>query len=194
MSGKLLILCGPSGSGKTTIVKHLLATFPNLSFSVSATTRHKREGETDGKDYHFITPEAFRQLVIEDAFIEHEEVYHGLFYGTLKKEIHRLWDAGKTVVFDVDVVGALNLKKQFPDHSLAMIVVPPSLQALEERLKNRQTESDESLERRLGKAEEEMKLAILFDKILVNNTLKEALEEAELTVGGFLLHEQNLER
>lgn len=191
MSGKLLILCGPSGSGKTTIVKHLLATFPSLSFSVSATTRQKREGETNGKDYHFITADAFRELVKEDAFIEHEEVYHGLFYGTLKQEITRLWAADKAVVFDVDVVGALNLKKQFPAHSLAIIVVPPSLVALEERLKNRQTESDESLERRLGKAEEEMKLAILFDKILVNADLEDALAEAESVVGAFLLREHN---
>ena len=191
MSGKLLILCGPSGSGKTTIVKHLLATFPSLSFSVSATTRQKREGETNGKDYHFITADAFRELVKEDAFIEHEEVYHGLFYGTLKQEITRLWAADKAVVFDVDVVGALNLKKQFPTHSLAIIVVPPSLVALEERLKNRQTESDESLERRLGKAEEEMKLAILFDKILVNADLEDALAEAESVVGAFLLREHN---
>lgn len=186
MTGKLLIISGPSGTGKTTIVHHLLSSVPDLRFSTSATTRTKRENEKEGTDYYFISESEFRKKIKEDEFAEWEEVYPGMFYGTLKKEIERIWALGKTVVFDVDVIGALNLKKKFNKNSLAIFIMPPSLEDLEKRLRLRKTETAKSLQRRIGKADEECKLAVFFDKILVNESLLTSFAEAESLVINFL--------
>jgi guanylate kinase len=186
-SGKAIIFSAPSGSGKTTIVKHLLEKFPNLGFSISASTRDKRgRTEQNGKDYYFLSPEEFKKKIDEDAFIEWEEVYEGNFYGTLKEEIQRLWDEGKTVIFDVDVKGGLNLKKYFGDQALAIFVKVPSLEVLHDRLKDRGTESDESLSRRLYKAKFESTFADKFDTIILNDNMQMSFEEAENMVAEFL--------
>ena len=180
MAGKAIIFCAPSGSGKTTIVKHLLQTNPELGFSISASTRDKRgRTEQNGKDYYFLTPADFRKKIEGDEFIEWEEVYEGNFYGTLKSEIERIWQAGKNVIFDVDVKGGLNLKKYFGDRSLAIFVKVPSLEILKERLHDRNTESEESLSRRLFKAQFEMGFQDKFDVVLVNEDLKKSLAEAQ---------------
>jgi guanylate kinase len=180
MAGKAIIFCAPSGSGKTTIVKHLLNTNPDLGFSISASTRDKRgRKEQDGKDYYFLTPEAFKKNIDDDAFIEWEEVYEGNFYGTLKSEIERIWKEGKNVIFDVDVKGGLNLKKYFGDKALAIFVKVPSIEVLTARLHDRGTETPESLSRRLFKANFEMSFQNKFDVVLVNEELKKSLTEAQ---------------
>ena len=184
--GKLLIFSAPSGAGKTSIVKGVLQRVPDLAFSVSACSRPQRPGEKDGIDYYFLTPESFRQKINENAFLEWEEVYPESFYGTLHSEVERLWAEGKHVVFDVDVAGGLNIKKQFPARSLAMFIRPPSLEVLRERLTNRGTETEESLQKRLGKAEEELSYANKFDYILVNDVLEKAIEEASDLVKAFV--------
>ena len=156
--GKVIIFSAPSGSGKTTIVKHLLEKNSNLGFSISACTRDKRgRDEENGKDYYFLTPEDFKERIVKQEFIEWQEVYRGAFYGTLKSEIDRLWSEGKHVLFDVDVKGGLNLKKYFGDDALAIFVQPPSVEILEERLRNRGTEDEDSISRRLFKVNFEMK-------------------------------------
>ncbi len=180
MAGKALIFSAPSGSGKTTIVKHLLAKNSDFGFSISASTRDKRgRNESDGKDYYFLSPEEFKRKIDADEFIEWEEVYDGNFYGTLKSEIERIWKLGKNVIFDVDVKGGLNLKKYFGDRALAVFVMVPSLDVLEERLKDRGTESEESLSRRLFKAKFEMSFRNRFDAVLVNEDLEKSLAEAQ---------------
>ena len=186
MKGKVLIFSAPSGSGKTTIVKHLLKTFPILQFSVSACSREKRAGEIHGKDYFFLSAGEFKEKIENKEFLEWEEVYPGHFYGTLRSELPRIWDAGNIVIFDVDVVGGLNIRKQFPTDSLAVFVQPPTLQELEKRLKARSTESGESLKKRLAKAKQEMEYAKEFDIILVNDNLKKALDGAVKIVSDFL--------
>src|SRR6188508_1926173 len=164
MSGKAIIFSAPSGSGKTTIVKHLLKTNPDLGFSISASTRDKRgRTEQHGKDYYFLSPMDFKKKIDNDEFIEWEEVYEGNFYGTLKSEIERIWREGRNVIFDVDVKGGINLKKYFGDRALAIFVKVPSLEVLKERLKDRGTESEESLSRRLFKAQFEMSFQGKFD-------------------------------
>jgi len=186
-SGKAIIFSAPSGSGKTTIVRHLLKKFPNLGFSISASTRDKRgRTEQNGKDYYFLTPEEFKRKIDENAFIEWEEVYEGNFYGTLKDEIQRLWDEGKHVIFDVDVKGGVNLKKYFGDKALAIYVKVPSLEVLHERLKDRGTETEESLSRRLYKAKFESTFEDRFDVTILNDDMLKSFEEAELLVGDFL--------
>ncbi len=187
MAGKALIFSAPSGSGKTTLVKHLLSINPNdLGFSISASTRDKRGRiEQHGKDYYFLTPEDFKKKIDGDEFIEWEEVYEGNFYGTLKSEIERLWSEGKDVIFDVDVKGGLSLKKYFGDKALAIFVKVPSLEVLKERLKDRGTESAESLSRRLFKAQFEMSFQDKFDVILVNETLEKSLAEAQQLYNDF---------
>ena len=185
-NGKLIIFSAPSGSGKTTIVHRLLARFPQLNFSVSATSRAMRPGEQNGKDYHFLSVDEFKQYRDQDRFLEWEEVYPNQFYGTLMSEVERIWNAGGHVVFDVDVKGGLNIKRKFPERTLAVFVSPPSLQELENRLRKRGTETEESLKKRVGKADEEMKSAPLFDKIIVNDQLETAVEEAMRTVREFL--------
>jgi guanylate kinase len=186
-SGKAIIFSAPSGSGKTTIVRHLLNTYPNLGFSISACTRDKRgRSEVDGKDYYFLTPEEFRQKIDEDAFIEWQEVYEGNFYGTLKEEIQRIWDQGKHVVFDVDVKGGLNLKRYFGNKGLAIFVKVPSLEDLANRLRDRGTETEDSLSRRVYKAKFEMGFQDKFDVTLVNEDLDKSFKEAERLVESFI--------
>ncbi len=185
--GKIIIFTAPSGSGKTTIVRHLLKKYDFLGFSVSATSRKKREKEIDGKDYYFLKEEKFRKKVEEGAFVEWEEVYQGKYYGTLKSEIERIWSKGKHVVFDIEVKGATNIKKIFPDNSLAIFVRPPSISELRKRLLGRKTESDEMLKRRLARAEEEMTYENTFDKVLINDLLEVALEEAEQITESFCI-------
>ena len=186
MSGKLILFSAPSGAGKTTIVKHLLNVYPELEFSISACSRAIRKGETDGKDYYFISLEKFKEKIANNEFAEYEEVYKDNFYGTLKSEIERIWKKGKHIIFDMDVIGGLNLRLQFGSNALAIFVMPPSINHLEERLKSRDTETPESIARRIGKAKHELSKAILFDKIIVNDDLNKALEEAEHIVGKFL--------
>ncbi|SNS03609.1 guanylate kinase [Belliella buryatensis] len=186
-SGKAIIFSAPSGSGKTTIVRHLISKFPNLGFSISACTRDKRgRAEQNGKDYYFLSPEEFKSKIDQDAFIEWEEVYEGNFYGTLKEEIQRIWDSGRHVIFDVDVKGGLNLKKYFGDQALAIFVKVPSMDVLTERLKDRGTESEESLSRRLYKAKFEMGFENKFDVTIVNDDMQKSFAEAEKMVGEFL--------
>lgn len=180
MSGKAIIFCAPSGSGKTTIVKHLLQNNPDLGFSISAVTRDRRgRTEVDGKDYHFLTPDQFREKIINDEFIEWEEVYAGNYYGTLKSEIERIWQEGKNVIFDVDVKGGLSLKKYFGDKSLAIFVKVPSMEILEQRLRGRGTDSEDNISRRLFKAKFEMSFQNEFDVVLVNEDLNASLAEAQ---------------
>jgi guanylate kinase len=180
MAGKALIFSAPSGSGKTTIVRHLLQNNSDLGFSISASTRDKRgRTEQHGKDYYFLSPEEFKQKIDTNQFIEWEEVYEGNFYGTLKSEIERLWNEGKNVIFDVDVKGGLSLKKYFGDKALAVFVKVPSIEVLKERLKDRGTESEESLSRRLFKAKFEMGFEDKFDVVLVNEDRERSLQEAQ---------------
>lgn len=187
MSGKLIIFSAPSGSGKTTIVKHLLKHFSQLGFSISATTRHKRTGEKEGEDYYFLTPEEFRYKLDNNLFAEWEEVYEDVYYGTLKSEIERLWNLGKSVIFDVDVKGGLNLKKFYKDKALAVFVKVPNIDKLADRLKSRGTESEESIQLRLEKVRYEMSFEDEFDVTLVNDSLDEALLKAEKLVEDFLI-------
>ena len=186
MAGKAIIFSAPSGSGKTTIVQHLLENNPDLGFSISASTRDKRgRTEQNGKDYYFLSPTEFKSKIDKDEFVEWEEVYEGNFYGTLKAEIDRVWKAGKNVIFDVDVKGGLNLKKYFGDKALAIFVKVPSLEVLKERLHDRGTETQESLSRRLFKAEFEMSFCDKFDVVLVNENLDKSLAEAQRLYNDF---------
>lgn len=187
MQGKLIIFSAPSGAGKTTIVKHLLKRYPdNLSFSISASTREPRGDEEDGKDYYFMSKEDFLHRVAHQEFVEFEEVYSGTFYGTLNSEIERIWTSGKHVVFDLDVIGGLRLKKKFGDQALAIFVEPPSLDVLEKRLRGRGTDSEEKLKERIEKADKELIYAKDFDVILHNDSLKKACLEAEKLIEDFL--------
>ncbi len=184
--GKLLIITAPSGAGKTTIVHHLLDTFPQLAFSVSATSRAVRANEREGRDYYFLPAGRFQELIAEGAFLEWQEVYAGQYYGTLLSEVDRLWAEGKHIVFDIDVKGALNLKENFPERTLSIFIKPPSREVLTERLRNRKTESPEQLQKRIEKAELELGFENQFDVVLVNDVLERALREAERIVSGFL--------
>lgn len=184
---KLIVFSAPSGSGKTTIVRHLLeqSKLP-LAFSISATTRAPRGNEKNGIDYYFLSKEEFEQKIREGAFLEYEEVYPGLFYGTLKSEIERLWASGKAVLFDIDVMGGLTIKKTYPEKTLTVFVKPPSVEALEQRLRNRNTDSEETLQVRLAKSASELEKASAFDEILINDQLEDALRLAETLVIHFL--------
>ena len=184
--GKVLIFSAPSGSGKTTIVRHLLERFPELEFSISATSRAPRGEERDGVDYYFMDAAEFRTRVEAGEFIEWEVVYAGTCYGTLRAEIDRIWDRGHVVVFDVDVVGALNIKKLFGDQALSIFIMPPSVAELRRRLEGRGTDSAEAIERRLAKAEQEIGYAPKFDRVVVNDDLQAAYAEAVQVVGDFL--------
>jgi guanylate kinase len=184
--GKLLIITAPSGAGKTTIVRHLLDKYDELAFSVSVTTRARREHEANGKDYYFISNEEFTNLIHDHAFAEWEEVYDGMFYGTLKTELERLWKQGKHIVFDIDVMGATTLKEKYPDKTLAVFIKPPSMEVLLERLERRKSETPENLKRRIRRAKIELAYQTSFDKILVNDKLDIALKEAEEIVEAFL--------
>ena len=184
--GKVLIFSAPSGSGKTTIVRHLLERFPELEFSISATSRAPRGAERDGVDYYFMDDAEFRARVEQGEFVEWEEVYAGTCYGTLRAEIDRIWDREHVVVFDVDVVGALNIKKLFGDQALSIFIMPPSVEVLRARLEGRGTDSPEAIERRLAKAEREIAYASKFDRVIVNDDLETAYAEARRVVGDFL--------
>lgn len=186
MKGKLVIFSAPSGAGKTTIVKLLLEKLSELEFSISACSRAKRAEEKDSRDYYFLSVEEFKSKLENDEFLEWEEVYKDHFYGTLKSEIQRIWDKGKHVIFDVDVIGGLNIKKFYGEKALSIFVQPPSLTHLKERLKGRSTDTDENIETRLNKAEEEMQYAKQFDIILVNDDLERAVEEGVGLITGFL--------
>jgi len=189
MEGKAIIFSAPSGSGKTTIVRHLLEKNPDLGFSISASTRDKRgRTEAHGKDYYFLTPEEFKKKIDNKEFVEWEEVYEGNFYGTLKSEVDRIWKNGKIVIFDVDVKGGINLKNYFGDKALAIFVKVPSMEVLKERLHDRGTESEESLSRRLFKANFEMTFQDKFDKVLINEDLEHSLQQAQLLYDAFKNH------
>jgi len=185
-TGKCIIFSAPSGAGKTTIVQHLLKQELGLAFSVSACSRDPRPNEVDGKDYHFLGIEGFRKKIEEDAFVEWEEVYTDNFYGTLKSEIEKIWAQGKTVIFDVDVIGGLNIKKQFGDNALGVFVQPPSEEELEKRLRFRSTETEEKIQMRMKKAKEELAHAVGFDVVLLNLDLETACAEAKAMVQQFL--------
>jgi len=184
--GKLIIFSAPSGAGKTTIVQHLLGKIPDLEFSVSATTRKPRGDEQHGKDYYFISKEEFLHRIAKKQFVEFEEVYTGTFYGTLRTEIERIWAEGKTVIFDIDVIGGLHLKRKYDGQALAIFVQPPSLEVLIERLTGRGTDSAEKLKERFAKAEKELNYAPEFDIILKNHDLQTACSEAEELVRQFI--------
>lgn len=186
MQGKVIIVSAPSGAGKTSIVRHLLEAVPELKFSISATTRHKRDYEEDGKDYYFITPENFKERLANDEFLEWQEVYKDQFYGSLKSEVERIWENGGTVIFDVDVLGGLNIKKFYGDKALAVFIEPPTMEELVNRLKKRGTETEESLKKRVDKAEYELSFANQFDKIVLNDDLATAQGEMIDLVREFL--------
>jgi len=186
MDGKLIIFSAPSGAGKTTIVKHLLSQYPDkLAFSISASTRKPRNNEIDGKDYYFISKESFLHKVAQKEFVEFEEVYSGTYYGTLRSEIERIWAQDKIVVFDIDVIGGLHLKRKFGKQALAIFVQPPSLDALIDRLRGRGTDTEEKLAERIEKADKELQFNDQFDIILENNDLSEACAQAEHLVKSF---------
>ena len=183
---KLIVFAAPSGAGKTTIVKHLMSKFPQLAFSISATTRQARPGEQDGKDYYFLSAKAFREKIKNDAFVEWEEVYADQYYGTLRTEIARLWALKRHITFDIDVKGALNIKKAFPEETLTVFVKAPSMEVLYERLRTRNTESEAQLQKRMNRMREESSYAPRFDRILINDNLLDAFAEAEALVRDFI--------
>ncbi len=185
-SGKLIIFSAPSGAGKTTMVHHLLNSDLDLEFSISAASRNKRSNEVNGKDYYFLSADEFRQKIKDEEFLEWEEVYTDHYYGTLKSEIQRIWNKGKHVIFDVDVVGGLNIKKYYKEKALSVFVMPPTVDHLEDRLRNRSTESEQNLKNRIEKAEHELTYADQFDVVIVNDDLKIALEEATVVVRDFI--------
>ncbi|MDO6812726.1 guanylate kinase [Tenacibaculum soleae] len=185
--GKLFVFSAPSGSGKTTIVRHLLKQEKfNLEFSISATSRAARGEEVNGKDYYFISADDFKKKIKADEFLEWEEVYRDNFYGTLKTEVERIWALGKHVIFDIDVVGGLRIKRKFPEETLAVFVKPPSVDELKIRLKKRSTESEDKINMRIAKASVELATAPQFDKIIKNYDLQVALQETENLVSEFL--------
>jgi guanylate kinase len=186
MEGKLIVFSAPSGAGKSTLINYLLAQDPAFQFSVSATSRAPRRNERDGVEYHFLMPEEFKRKIRNGEFLEYEEVYPNLFYGTLKSDVERILATGRHVVFDVDVVGACNIKKQYGEKALSIFVRPPSIEALRSRLENRHTDSPEIIEKRLAKAEYELGFATAFDRVIVNDEIEKAQAEALRMVRQFL--------
>ena len=184
--GKLIVISAPSGAGKTSIVHFLLGKTDALSFSVSACSRARRDNETDGIDYHFLTVDEFQKEIKEDSFLEWEEVYKNQYYGTLKSEVERIWKEGKTVIFDVDVVGGLNIKKQYQKECLSIFIMPPSLAVLEERLQKRGSESKESLQKRVAKAKEEIAKRMEFDQVILNDDFEVACMETMKVIQKFI--------
>ncbi len=185
--GKLFVFSAPSGSGKSTIVNHLLSIDElNLAFSISATSRAPRGEEKDGEHYYFMSADEFKSHIEKDHFLEWEEVYQNNFYGTLKSEVERIWKMGKHVVFDIDVIGGLNIKKQFPEQTLSIFIMPPSVEELRNRLVKRSTETAEKIEMRVAKAAKELESASSFDVVITNDELDKALVEAEQTVANFI--------
>lgn len=183
---KVIIFSAPSGSGKTTIVNRLLQKFPQLEFSVSATTRSPRGKEQQGRDYHFMSHDEFRERVRRGEFIEWEEVYGGICYGTLRSELERIWNRGNVIVFDVDVKGGISLKRVFDGQALSIFIMPPSVEELRSRLEKRGTDAPEIIEKRVAKAAEELTYAPQFDRVVVNDNLDEAIEQVEEAVKGFI--------
>lgn len=184
--GKLVVFSAPSGSGKTTIVRELLKRFPQFEFSISATSRQPRGAERNGVDYYFLSNEEFRRLVDEDSFVEWEEVYSGTCYGTLRSEMERIWNKGNVIVFDVDVMGGINLKRIFGDDACSIFIMPPSIEELERRLVGRATDTAEVIAKRVAKAEFEISKAEEFDHIVVNDILDDAVERTQQIIRGFL--------
>ncbi len=186
MGNKVVIFSAPSGSGKSTIVRHILELYPEMEFSVSATSRPPRGEERDGVEYLFYSADIFRMLAASDKFVEYEEVYKDRFYGTLKSEVNRIWAKGHAIIFDVDVKGGVNLKKYFGKSALSIFIQAPSVETLKERLTRRGTDSPEEIEKRVAKAAEEMTYADKFDRILINDKLEEAYRAADEMVRIFL--------
>ena len=184
--GKAILFSAPSGGGKTTIIGQLMQYFDCFDFSISATSRQPRGQEQDGRDYYFLSREEFMRRVDKGDFLEWEEVYQGTCYGTLKSEISRIWDAGRVIVFDVDVNGGCNIKRYFGDDALSIFVMPPSLEVLEQRLRSRGTDSEEAIGKRLGRSAEELKQAPQFDVTIVNDDLQRAVAEAKGVIEKFL--------
>ena len=190
MNGKLIVFSAPSGSGKTTIVRHLLNQNElNLEFSISATSRERRGDEIDGKDYYYMSAKEFKNKIKNEEFLEWEEVYRDNFYGTLKTEVERIWAEGKHVIFDIDVSGGLRIKRKFPEQTLAVFVKPPSIDELKIRLKKRKTESEDKINMRVAKASAELATAPLFDVVIKNHELDQALKEAYTLVDNFVNQE-----
>ncbi len=187
MDNKVIIFSAPSGAGKSTIVNHILGLHPEIEFSISATSRAPRGQEQHGVEYYFFTADEFRQMIAEDKFVEHEEVYPGSFYGTLKSEVERIWAKGHVIVFDIDVQGGVNLKRIFGDQAFSVFIQAPSVKVLRERLVGRGTDTPEAIEKRVAKAASEMEFAAgKFDHVLVNDDLQTAFAEAERIIGDFL--------
>ena len=184
--GKLIVISAPSGAGKTSIVNFLLKQIEALSFSVSACSRARRENEKDGIDYHFLAMEEFQQKIKKGDFLEWEEVYKNQYYGTLKSEVERIWRKGKTVIFDLDVIGGINIKKQYPNKCLSIFIMPPSLTILEERLQKRGSESADSLQKRIAKAEREIAKSEEFDKVILNDDFSMACRHTMKVIQKFI--------
>lgn len=183
---KVILFSAPSGSGKTTIIREILKRFDCFEFAISATSRKPRAGEEYGKDYYFLTPEAFEQRVQAGDFLEWEEVYAGTRYGTLKSEINRIWDNGNVIIFDVDVKGGMNLKQYFGSNALAIFVMPPSVEILEQRLRSRGTESEEAIQKRLARSKAELEMAERFDVTIINDILADAVDETQKVINIYL--------
>ena len=187
MENKVVIFSAPSGAGKSTIVNHLLQLHPELEFSISATSRAPRGSERHGVEYYFFSADEFRQMIAEDKFVEHEEVYPGSFYGTLRSEVERIWAKGHVIIFDIDVQGGVNLKRIFGEQAFSVFIQAPSVDVLRERLIGRGTDSQEAIEKRVAKAASEMEFAAgKFDYVLVNDDLQTAKAKAEKVIGDFL--------
>ena len=186
MAGKIIIISAPSGCGKSTIINALIKRGVDMCFSISATSREPRRGETDGVHYYFLTPDEFRARIGDDLFVEYEEVYPGRFYGTLKSEIQRITDAGHNVVLDIDVAGAMNVKKIYGDRALTLFIMPPSVDELRRRLEARATAAPDVIDQRVGKAEQEISYAPRFQKVVVNDDLDKAVDEAEKAIVSFI--------
>lgn len=185
-SNKVIVITAPSGAGKSTIVRKLLTQYPQFGFSISCTTRPKRENEEDGRDYYFISAEEFKRKIANDEFVEYEEVYTGTFYGTLKSEVERLWKERKAVLFDIDVKGALNIKKIYGNNALVVFIKPPSFESLKHRLENRNTESAATLKKRLKHSEEELSYETKFEKTVVNGDFDIAYMNVKNVIANFL--------
>jgi len=185
--GKLIVIAAPSGSGKTTVVKNLISDESlNLGFSVSATSREKRENEINGKDYYFLSKDEFEEKINLNEFIEWEEVYDNTFYGTLKSEINDLNSLGKNLIFDIDAIGGLSIKKEFPESTLTVFICPPSLEELENRLRKRGADSEEKIKIRLSKASKEMSMSVLYDYAIENHNFEETVAKLKILINNFL--------